>query len=106
MQDLARFFEIVSSLLAAGGRLVIYETHPVLNMFEPHAEDPHRPAYSYFRTEPFITDEEIVTGCIEAGLQIRQLTEHPHSNRETDYDVYVGQEAQLPLCCTLVAEKT
>lgn len=63
MQDLARFFEIVSSLLTAGGRLVIYETHPVLDMFEPHAEDPHRPAYSYFRTEPFITDEEIVTAA-------------------------------------------
>jgi SAM-dependent methyltransferase len=129
MPDLARFFEVVSSLLSAGGRLVIYETHPVLDMFEPHAEDPHRLAYSYFRTDPFITDEEIVydgsetakappsywhfhtmgeivTGCVGAGLQIRQLTEYPHSNREPDYDVYVGQEAQLPLCYTLVAEKT
>ncbi|MEQ8481854.1 MAG: class I SAM-dependent methyltransferase [Hoeflea sp.] len=129
MPDLARFFEAVSSLLLAGGRLVIYETHPVLDMFEPHAEDPHGLVYSYFRTDPFITDEEIVydgsetakapssywyfhtmgeivTGCVEAGLQIRQLTEYPHSNREPDYDVYVGQEAQLPLCYTMVAEKT
>lgn len=129
MPDLAGFFEIVSSLLSAGGRLVIYETHPVLDMFEPHAEDTHRPAYSYFRTDPFISDEEIVydgseiakapqsywhfhtmgeivTGCIEAGLQIRQLTEYPHSNREPDYHVYLGQDAQLPLCYTLVAEKT
>jgi SAM-dependent methyltransferase len=129
MPDLARFFKILSSLLSAGGRLVIYETHPVLDMFEPHAEVPHRLAYSYFRTEPFITDEEIVydgsdtakappsywhfhtmgeivTGCVEAGLQIRELTEYPRSNREPDYDVYVGQDAQLPLCYTLVAEKT
>lgn len=129
MPDLARFFAIAASLLMPGGRLVIYETHPVLDMFEPHAQDPHRPAYSYFRTEPFITDEEIVydgsetakappsywhfhtmgeiiTGCVKAGLQIAELVEHPHSNRETDYDVYTGQEAQLPLCYTLVAVKS
>ncbi|EDQ31749.1 Methylase involved in ubiquinone/menaquinone biosynthesis [Hoeflea phototrophica DFL-43] len=128
MPDLDGFLASVASLLKPGGRLVMYETHPVLDMFEPHAEDPHRPAYSYFRTEPFITDEEIVydgsqtakappsywhfhtmgeiiTGCVEAGLQIRQLTEYPHSNREVDYDIYVAREAQLPLCYTLVTEK-
>lgn len=128
MPDLARFLANVASLLKPGGRLVIYETHPVLDMYEPHAKDPHRPAYSYFRTEPFITDEEIVydgsetakappsywhfhtmgeivTGCVEAGLQIRQLTEYPHSNREVDYEIFVDQEAQLPLCYTLVTEK-
>lgn len=128
MPDLARFLANVATLLKPGGRLVIYETHPVLDMFEPHAEDPHRPAYSYFRSEPFITDEEIVydgsetakaplsywhfhtmgeivTGCVATGLQIRELTEYPHSNREVDYDIFVAREAQLPLCYTLIAEK-
>jgi len=128
MPDLTRFLSAVSSLLSPGGRLVIYETHPVLDMFEPHGEEPHTPKYSYFRTEPFITEDEIVydgsaagkappsywhfhrmgdivTGCIRAGLQIAQLSEHPHSNREVDYDIYVGNAAQLPLCYTLVATK-
>lgn len=129
MPDLPRFLAVVASLLASGGRLVIYETHPVLDMFEPCGEDPGRPRYSYFRTEPFITEEEIVydgsatgkappsywhfhtmgdivTGCVRAGLRIDELTEYAHSNRETAYDIYLGNEAQLPLCYTLVASKS
>ncbi|WP_367153206.1 methyltransferase domain-containing protein, partial [Leisingera sp. F5] len=35
MPDLGRFFQSVAGLLRPGGRLVIYETHPVLEMFEP-----------------------------------------------------------------------
>lgn len=128
MPDLTRFLGIVASLMAPDGRLVIYETHPVLDMFEPHGETPHALQYSYFRTEPFITEDEIVydgsavekappsywhfqtmgaivTGCAQAGLQVVELTEYPHSNREVDYDIYVGNQAQLPLCYTLVAVK-
>lgn len=129
MPDLSRFLTIVASLLAPGGRLVIYETHPILDMFEPSGDDPHTPKYSYFRSDPFVSDDEIVydgsatgkappsywqfhtmstivTGCIQAGLQITELTEYPHSNREVEYDVYVGNAAQLPLCYTLVATKS
>jgi hypothetical protein len=129
MPDLGRFLTVAASLLAPGGRLVIYETHPVLDMFEPHADAPHLPQYSYFRTEPFITDQEIVydgsqtgaappsywyfhtmgdivTGCVKAGLQIAELVEYPHSNREVDYEIYVGRQAQLPLCYSLVAVKS
>jgi len=128
MPDLTRFIAVVASLLAPGGRLVIYETHPVLDMFDPDGQDTHTPKYSYFRTEPFITEDEIVydgsatgrappsywhfhtmgdivTGCVRAGMQITELTEFPHSNREVEYDIYIGNEAQLPLCYTLVATK-
>ena len=128
MPDLARFLAIAASLLAPGGRLVIYETHPVLDMFDPHTVTPLLPAYSYFRQEPFVSDDEIVydgsaaakappsywqfhtmgeivTGCVQAGLRISELVEHPHSNRETDYDIYQGQAAQLPMCYTLAAVK-
>ncbi len=48
---------------------------------------------------------DIVTGCVKAGLQISDLVEYPHSNREVDYDVYEGNTAQLPLCYTLVATR-
>ncbi|OCW56396.1 class I SAM-dependent methyltransferase [Hoeflea olei] len=128
MPDLAAFFEVAASLLAPGGTLVIYETHPVLEMFEPHAEDPFRMSESYFRTEPIVGEEEIVydgaatgkaspsywyfhtmgeivTSCIRAGLRITELVEYPHSNREVDYDIYRDQAAQLPLCYTLTASK-
>lgn len=128
MPDLERFLSIVASLLEPGGRLVIYETHPFLDMFDPYADNPHLPRYSYFRTEPFISDDEIVydgsatakappsywhfhtmgdiiTGCVRAGLQIAELVEYPHSNRETDYDIYLGKPAQLPLCYTLAATR-
>ena len=128
MPDLPRFLSVVASLLAPGGRLVIYETHPVLDMFDPDAENPHQPHYSYFREEPVIFDDEIVydgsatakappsywhfhtmgdivTGCVKAGLRISELVEYPHSNRETDYDIYQHQAAQLPMCYTLAATK-
>ena len=128
MPDLARFLAVAASLLAPGGRLVIYETHPVLDMFEPHSDTPNLPLFSYFRTEPFVTEAEIVydgsaaakappsywhfhtmgeivTGCVQAGLRIAELVEYPHSNRETDYDIYQGQVAQLPMCYTLAATK-
>ena len=129
MPDLTRFLSVVSSLLDSGGRLVVYETHPVLDMFDTHTDTPYLPVYSYFRTEPFISDDEIVydgsaiakappsywyfhtmgdivTGCVKAGLQISELVEYPHSNRETDYDIYENQHAQLPMCYTLTATRT
>ena len=40
MPDLTRFFSIATGLLRPGGRLVIYETHPVLEMFDPHCATP------------------------------------------------------------------
>ncbi|MFK7939470.1 MAG: class I SAM-dependent methyltransferase [Roseovarius sp.] len=128
MPDLPRMLGEVAALLAPGGRLVIYETHPVLEMVEPGADDPHALTYSYFRKDPFVEEQAItydgsdagaapasywfihtlgaiVTGCVQAGLVIETLTEYPHSNREVDYDIYQGQDAQLPMCFTLVAKK-
>ena len=129
MPDLPRFLEIVAGLLAPGGRLVIYETHPVLEMFEPEGDAPFAAAHSYFREAPFEDDQAItydgsdagpapssywfmhtmgaiVTGCAQAGLIVEQLTEYGHSNREVAYDIYEGHEPQLPMCFTLVARKS
>jgi SAM-dependent methyltransferase len=129
MPDLARFFEIVAWLLAPGGRLVIYETHPFLEMVEPGASDPFALTHSYFKTEPFVEDDvmtydgsdggkgaasywflhkmgDIVTGCVQAGLVVERLEEYPHSNREVEYDIYEGRAAQMPMCFSLVARKS
>jgi hypothetical protein len=48
---------------------------------------------------------EILTACTHAGLILERLTEHPHSNREVEYDQYERHEPQLPLSFTLVARK-
>lgn len=49
MPDIGEFFRHVAQVLKPGGKLVIYETHPFLEMVDPQAEDPFRLASSYFR---------------------------------------------------------
>ncbi|MDB5997096.1 MAG: hypothetical protein JWP42_4232 [Pseudomonas sp.] len=128
MPDIGEFFRHVASTLKPGGALVIYETHPFLEMFDPEAADPYGLASSYFRREPFVQEQPIVyegkveqasaasywfvhtlgdifTGAMTAGLQISHFKEYPHSNREELYDRYQQQAAQLPLCFTWVAVK-
>ncbi|MVV49432.1 class I SAM-dependent methyltransferase [Pseudomonas sp. PB120] len=128
MPDIAAFFHHVAQTLKPGGALVVYETHPFLEMFDPETDDPYRLASSYFRSEPFVQEQPIVyegrvdqpaspsywfvhtlgaifTSALDAGLQIRHFKEYPHSNREELYDLYEQKKAQLPLCFTLVAVK-
>ncbi|CAI8919226.1 Methylase [Pseudomonas sp. IT-P171] len=128
MPDIGEFFRHVARTLKPGGALVVYETHPFLEMFDPEAVDPYALASSYFRSEPFVQDQPIVyegkveqqaatsywfvhtlgaifTGAIEAGLQISHFKEYPHSNREELYDRYQKRTAQLPLCFSWVGVK-
>jgi len=128
MPDIGAFMRHVAQILKPGGALVIYETHPFLEMLDPEAADPYRLDSSYFRSEPFVQHQPIVyegkveqpaaasywfvhtlgaifTAAIEAGLQISHFKEYPHSNREALYDRYENQVAQLPLCFTWVAVK-
>ncbi|VVO83641.1 class I SAM-dependent methyltransferase [Pseudomonas fluorescens] len=128
MPDIGEFFRHVAQVLKPGGQLVIYETHPFLEMVDPDGEDPYRLASSYFRAAPFVQEEPIVyvgkveqqaaksywfvhtlgaifSGAIGAGLNIAHFKEYAHSNREEVYDQYLNQEAQLPMCFTLVAIK-
>ncbi|WP_025854620.1 bifunctional 2-polyprenyl-6-hydroxyphenol methylase/3-demethylubiquinol 3-O-methyltransferase UbiG [Pseudomonas sp. CHM02] len=128
MPDVALFMRHVASTLKPGGTLVMYETHPFLEVFDPRAQNPFLPASSYFQREPFVLQESIVyegqgevagptsywyvhtlgdviNAAICAHLQISQLQEYPHSNREELYDQYEHQSAQLPMCFTLTATK-
>lgn len=128
MPDIGLFMRHVASTLKEGGTLVIYETHPFLEVFDPEAANPMLPATSYFRREPFVQNEaivyegtsksaaatsywfvhtlgETVSAAIAAGLQISHLQEYPHSNREELYDRYENQAAQLPMCYTLTVVK-
>lgn len=128
MPDLPRFFSVAAGLLKPGGQVMLYETHPYLEMFDPEATDPYRPTRSYFQREPDVDTAgivydgstveavsesywyihrmgDVINGCIQAGLRIEKLEEYPHSNRETDYDIYENQAVQLPMCFILVARK-
>ncbi|WP_248732530.1 class I SAM-dependent methyltransferase [Pseudomonas sp. MWU13-2517] len=128
MPDVALFMRQVASTLKPGGVLVMYETHPFLEIFDPRAANPMLPASSYFQRDPFVLQESIVyegqdsiegptsywyvhtlggviSGAIAAQLRIGHLQEYPHSNREELYDQYEHQCAQLPLCFTLTATK-
>ena len=129
MPDLQRFFAAVASLLRTGGQLIIYETHPMLEMFDPASERPYTPAFSYFRTEPHIETETItydgtgtadgpeahwfphtlsaiIQATLHAGLTLTALEEYPHSIREVDYDKFEHRHAQIPMSYLLRASRT
>lgn len=127
MPDMALFFSHVARVLKPGGVLVVYETHPFLEMLDPESRDPWRIENSYFQTEPLIETSELVyegkgkenghpsfwhvhslgdvlTGIAKADLKLRLFVEHSHSNREDTYDVYESGSVQVPMCFILVAE--
>lgn len=114
-------FQAAAQLLSPGGALVVYEQHPVMNMMDPYeGSDPHRLAFSYFQAEPFReqgpilytadapsnegpvhywfvhTMGDIVTACLETGFTLERFREYPHNISSDAFDVYDGQEAQLP----------
>ncbi|GHG87444.1 class I SAM-dependent methyltransferase [Pseudodonghicola xiamenensis] len=128
MPDLPEFFRKVAELLQPGGRLVIYETHPILEIFDPAGDTPFEPSLGYFDKRPLeVTDMiaydggdhgvgetgywfihtlgDIVTASIAAGLDLLRLEEFPHSIREPEYDIYAGREAQLPMSYCMVSRK-
>jgi SAM-dependent methyltransferase len=57
MPDIGEFMRHVAQTLKPGGALVVYETHPFLEMFDPESADPYRPDSSYFRSEPFVQNQ-------------------------------------------------
>lgn len=60
MPDLPGFLRAAAGLLAENGCLVVYETHPFLEMFDPCAADPFTPARSYLTHAPSVSEEAIV----------------------------------------------
>jgi SAM-dependent methyltransferase len=128
MPDLFGFFRIVAGLLKPGGALVIYETHPFLEMFDPDSKTPYEPSFSYFDRRPQEVSDaisydgknhgkgetgywfihslgDIVSAAAASGLQIIELKEYGHSIREPEYDLYENRDAQVPMSYCLVAAK-
>jgi ubiquinone/menaquinone biosynthesis C-methylase UbiE len=126
LPDIGAFFGVVSRLLAPGGRLFIYEMHPMLNMFEP--EKGLTVDSSYFRSEPFVEQEspdyfdrsqvvnatsywfhhtlaEIIGGCLNHGLELTHFEEYGHDISMV-YAAFAHLPNKPPLCFSLVARKT
>ena len=132
MPDLAGFFGAAERLLKPGGRLVLYELHPVLGMYDPdRAADPERPAaapsHSYFSANPFSdttgldywrgtqyestaffwfqhTLGEVVSSCVGAGLELKLLREYGHDISRI-YGRLHTAETVLPMCFLLLARR-
>ncbi len=127
-QDLAPLFARAAACLAPGGRLLVNDSHPFMNMVPFPGEDVYAPgavklSYSYFKTEPWVetggmeymtpsyaskpftsfshTTGDIVTAVAESGLRVARLREFGYDVGQTD--VYDGMG--FPLSYILVADK-
>jgi len=127
MPDLADFFATARRLLTEGGRLVIYEDHPILNMYdERESRVPPLPDESYFRSEPYRHDSglnywarqdyearpcfwifhkmsDIVMGLVRAGFTLEDFEEFPHNVGTRGQ--FENQPQQLPLSYILVGRR-
>ena len=128
-RDLGPLFQKAADCLKPGGRFLLHDFHPFMNMLPMPGEpefDPAHPnqvVYSYFRNEPWVENEgmgymseqyhsktftsfshtmgRIVTAVSSAGMRIRKL-------EEFDYDVGLSDAYDgkgFPLSYLLTAEK-
>ncbi len=120
MPEIDGFFRVVARLMKPGGRLLVYEEHPIMNMFEPRAANPMVPANSYFQEEPFEEDglilydgsdpgtagkhywfvhplANVLNACIQSGIRIDSYDEYPHNISSAEFDVYGEQDCNLPM---------
>ena len=123
--DLTAWYGVVARLLRPGGHLVLYEMHPMLDMFD--AADGPILKHSYFRTTPYYeasgpdyfdpdttVDAEsywfhhklsdVIGGALEAGMEIRRFDEYGHDISMV-FRAFQDLEAKPPLSYLLVAQK-
>jgi SAM-dependent methyltransferase len=131
MPDLRRYFAAAARVLKSGGALVVYETHPFLEMFkldrQRAPDEPLIPCYPYFMTEPIrstagldyysneIYGTEVVywyhhtlSGIIQAildtGFTLRRFQEFEHDS-DSGYSRVRAIEARPPMSYLLSAAK-
>lgn len=125
MPDLKAFMELPARLLKPGGRLVIHEEHPIINMFDPEHERPFEPVLDYFRPEPlkeqgaivydgtpneteathwwfFHTLADVMTAALAAGLALERFDEHPNNISGVEWNIYHERETNMPVSYVMV----
>ncbi len=126
LPDKARYFRSIEGLLRPGGHLFIHEMHPILWIFEP--DQGTDLLFSYFMEDAFVEDNplnyyggesyqaptnygfqsnlgQVIGETIKAGLTLTHFKEYP-IDICTHFPHFEGQQAQLPLSYTLIAEKS
>ncbi len=127
MPDLAEFFGTAKRLLKPGGHLVIYESHPILNMYDDRdATVPPVPDESYFRSAPYRAEggldywankeyeatacywhfhktSDVIMGLVRAGFALEDFEELPHNIGTHGH--LENQPQQLPLSFILVGRR-
>ena len=126
LPDLSAYFEIIARLLKPGGRLFMYEMHPILNMFD--SKKGLSADASYFRTEPFVNEgetdylnpeavieeksywyphrlDEIIGGCLQVGLKLTHFEEYAH-DISSSYKAFAELKTPPPMCFSLLAQKS
>lgn len=127
MPDLAEFFAVAKRALKPGGRLFLYEDHPILNMYDDREDRvPPQPDESYFRSEPYRHDagldywakedyeatpcywtfhkmSDVIMGLIGAGFALEDFEEFPHNIGTREQFENLPQ--QLPLSYVLVGRR-
>ncbi|MEQ3552580.1 class I SAM-dependent methyltransferase [Pseudonocardia nematodicida] len=131
MPDLAKYFNVARRILKPGGELVVYETHPFLEMFkldrdrEPGEEI--KMHYPYFSSEPFVStagldyygDEkygeeitywyhynltDIIGAVISSDFRITVFEEFEHE-LDSGYRELLSLEVRPPMTFIVVADK-
>ncbi len=128
MPDLAAFFDLPARLLRSGGRLVIHEEHPIMNMFEPESDKPFEPTNDSIRSAPleeegaivydgtgtgegathswfFQTLSDIMTAMLGAGFTIETFREHPNNISAVEFDIYHQRATNMPVRYILVGKR-
>lgn len=129
MPDLRGFFATTQRLLKPGGWLVLYEMHPLLDMFEGEDKsDPPPLRHSYFRTEPYCdtggldyygfssyessvnywfhhTLGDILQTCLEQDFSLQRFQEYPHDLSNV-FAHFESMQVKPPLSYLLVAKRT
>jgi len=124
--DIQAYFQVIARLLRPKGKVLIYEMHPMLDMFDPETGMEVR--HSYFRTEPYYEDaapdymdpdtvvdapsywfhhktSDIISAALGAGLQLEHFKEYGHDISEV-FKAFQDFENKPAMCYTLIASKS
>lgn len=126
--DINKLFDIITSLLAGRGSLLVTEMHPVLNIYDSNQQNCGGTggSFSYFHNKPFKHDKglnywedqpydsppvyyfqhtlgDILSQCLSHGLRIRHFNEYPLDLSGGRYSRF--KDIKLPLSFSLVAQR-
>ncbi|MGH6948998.1 MAG: class I SAM-dependent methyltransferase [Kiloniellales bacterium] len=129
MPDLDAFLAVVARLLRPGGRIFVYECHPILDMLEPgKADAPVAWNHSYFKRDPYVDNDgldyyggggyeakslywfhhklsDVMMACARNGLdRLERFEELPDHINNSFWNVE-KQGPRLPMSYTLVMLK-